>query len=351
MNVAHVPLAAMDALVTSGLSKAYGHRESPLHRPGWRPTGEVRALEDLTIAVHEGEIFGFLGPNGAGKSTTIRLLLGFLHPTSGSGSVLGLDIVRDSVAIRRRVGYLPGGIALIDSLSGERLLDYLGELTGRPSVRRAELLDRLELSARTLRRPVRDYSRGMRQKVGIIQALQHDPELAILDEPTEGLDPLMQRAFYAILDDLKAAGRTIFFSSHVLSEVERVCDRVAIVRRGRLVALQEVASLLERRKRNVELRAADGDVPELAGVAGVSGLGRAADGRLTCQLEGDVGPFLAALTGHRIMDLTIEPAHLEEAFLELYEDAEPNGGDAGRGAHGPSHADSADPTAPGALAR
>ena len=322
----------MDALTTTALTKRYGHRELPFHRPGSAAAGgEVRALEDLTIAVREGEIFGFLGPNGAGKSTTIRLLLGFLHPSAGSASVLGLDIVHDSVAIRGRVGYLPGGIALYDSLSGEKLLDYLGALTGRPPVRRAELLDRLELSARTLTRPVRDYSRGMRQKIGIIQALQHDPELAILDEPTEGLDPLMQRAFYGILDDLKAAGRTIFFSSHVLSEVERVCDRVAIVRRGRLVALQEVASLLERRKRNVELRATDSDEPALAGVAGVSGLARTADGRLTCQLEGDVGPFLAALAGHRITDLTIEPAHLEEAFLELYEDADPDGDDEATG--------------------
>ena len=127
-------------------------------------------------------------------------------------------------------------------------------MSGRPPVRRAELLDRLELSAATLRRPVRDYSRGMRQKVGVIQALQHDPDLAILDEPTEGLDPLMQYAFYAILDDLRRAGRTIFFSSHVLSEVERVCDRVAIVRQGRLVALEDIPTLLARRKRNVEMR-------------------------------------------------------------------------------------------------
>jgi ABC-2 type transport system ATP-binding protein len=313
----------MGALTTTSLTKVYGHTAARPHLPGRPVGGEVRALEDLTINVDEGEIFGFLGPNGAGKSTTIRLLLGYLHPTAGAASVLGLDIVRDSVAIRRRIGYLPGGIALYDSLSGERLLDYLGELTGRPSTRRAELLERLELSARTLRRPVRDYSRGMRQKIGIIQALQHDPELAILDEPTEGLDPLMQRAFYAILDDLKAAGRTIFFSSHVLSEVERVCDRVAIVRRGRLVALQDVASLLEHRKRNVELRASDGDLPVLDGVPGVSGIGRTADGRLTCQLEGDVGPFLAAIAGHPVTDLTIEPAHLEEAFLELYEEAEP----------------------------
>ena len=157
----------------------------------------------------------------------------------------------------------------------------------------------------------------MRQKLGIIQALQHDPELAILDEPSEGLDPLMQRAFYGILDDLRRDGRTIFFSSHVLSEVERVCDRVAIIRLGRLVALEEVPALLARRKRNVELRLG-GPPPELVGVAGVSDV-QAGDDWLTCHLEGDVGPFLAAIAGRVIHDLTIEPARLEEAFLEFYE--------------------------------
>jgi ABC-2 type transport system ATP-binding protein len=308
----------MDAIVTAGLTKRYGHRPRPIHLPGHGSAGEIKALEELSIDVHEGEIFGFLGPNGAGKSTMIRLLLGFLHPTAGSGAVFGLDIVRDSVEIRRRTGYLPGGIALYDTLTGERLLDYLVALTGRPPVRRAELCDRLELSRDTLRRLVRDYSRGMRQKIGIVQALQHDPELAILDEPTEGLDPLMQRAFYGILDDLKSAGRTIFFSSHVLSEVERVCDRVAIIRRGRLVALEDVDALLARRKRNVEMRV-QGAPPVLEGVAGVSNLA-VADGLVTCQLEGDVGPFLAAIRDSRIVDLTIEPAHLEEAFLELYHD-------------------------------
>ncbi len=158
----------------------------------------------------------------------------------------------------------------------------------------------------------------MRQKIGIVQALQHDPELAILDEPTEGLDPLMQRAFYGILDDLKSAGRTIFFSSHVLSEVERVCDRVAIIRRGRLVALEDVDALLARRKRNVEMRV-QGAAPVLEGVPGVSNVA-VSDGLVTCQLEGDVGPFLAAIRDSHIVDLTIEPAHLEEAFLELYHD-------------------------------
>jgi ABC-2 type transport system ATP-binding protein len=303
------------------LTKLFGQRRLPVRLPGHGGSTIVRALDDLSIEVNEGEIFGFLGPNGAGKSTTIRLLLGFLHPTAGSATVLGHDVVHDSVEIRRRIGYLPGGIALYDSLTGERLLDYLGDLTGRPPSRRAELCDRLELSEATLRRLVRDYSRGMRQKIGIIQALQHDPELAILDEPTEGLDPLMQRAFYGILEDLRSAGRTIFFSSHVLSEVERVCDRVAIVRRGQLVAVEDVEALLARRKRNVEMRMS-GPAPELEGVPGVSGVVVAADGRITCQLEGDMRPFLAAIAGAPITDLTIEPAHLEEAFLELYQDAE-----------------------------
>ncbi len=303
----------MDALKTEGLTKRYGRpRRGPI--PGG---ADVPALLDLSIRVNVGEIFGFLGPNGAGKSTTIRLLLGYLHPTAGRAEVLGLDSRTDSVRIRARVGYLPGGIALYDSMTGLDLLDYLGQLYGRAPVRRQELLDRLELSAQTLGRPVRDYSRGMRQKIGIVQALQHDPELAILDEPTEGLDPLMQRAFYDVLDELRAAGRTIFFSSHILSEVERVCDRVAIVRAGRLVALEDITALLARRKRHVELRV-HGRLPDLTRVTGVSGIS-AHDGLLTCQLEGDVGPFLAALAGVPVADLTIEPAHLEEAFLEFYE--------------------------------
>jgi ABC-2 type transport system ATP-binding protein len=294
----------LHAITTTGLTKHYG---------------PIRALDALDITVREGEIFGFLGPNGAGKSTTIRLLLGFLRPTSGEGRVLGLDSVRDSVAIRARIGYLPGGVALYDSLTGEEILDYLGELSGRPPVRRAELCDRLELSPHTLRRLVRDYSRGMRQKIGIVQALQHEPELAILDEPSEGLDPLMQRAFYDILDVLKNEGRTIFFSSHVLSEVERVCDRVAIVRRGRLVAVEEIAALLARRMRKVDMRLA-GTPPRLEDVPGVLNI-MIADGRLTCQVEGDIRPFLAAIVDAPIVDLTIEPAHLEDAFLELYKEA------------------------------
>ncbi len=301
----------MGVIATEGLTKHY--RTGGVLQPAGAP---VRALQDVTLDVREGEIFGFLGPNGAGKSTLIRLLLGFLHPTAGSARVLGLDAVRESVAIRSRVGYLPGGIALYDGLTGERHLDYLAELSRREPVLRTSLCERLELSARTLRRPIRDYSRGMRQKIGIVQALQHDPELAILDEPSEGLDPLMQRAFYDILDDRRRAGRTVFLSSHVLSEVERVCDRVAIVRAGRLVALEDVATLLRRRKRRVEVRF-DGPAPDLSAVDGVTEL-EVDDGLAAFALEGDPRPFLAALEGAPVADLLVEPARLEDAFLEFY---------------------------------
>jgi ABC-2 type transport system ATP-binding protein len=302
----------VDAVIrTIGLTKRFG---GP--RRLERSTASIEALVDLDLDIRPGEIFGFLGPNGAGKTTMIRLLLGYLHASRGSATVFGLDCARDSVAIRGRVGYLPGGIALYDTMTGQELLDYLCRLYRRPPVHRGMLAERLEMPAATLRRQVRDYSRGMRQKLGVIQALQHDPELAILDEPTEGLDPLMQRAFYDLLDGLKAAGRTIFFSSHVLSEVERVCDRVAIVRQGRLVGLQDVASLLASRKRHVEMRLT-GPPPRLDGVAGVSGI-HVGDGFLSCQLEGDPKPFLAAISGVAMSDLTIEPAHLEEAFLEFY---------------------------------
>jgi ABC-2 type transport system ATP-binding protein len=282
--------------------------------------GSVAALTDLTLEVRSGEIFGFLGPNGAGKSTMIRTLLGFLHPTSGGARVLGMDIVNESVEIRRLTGYLPGGIALYDSLTGEEVLDYLVALQGREPRLRAELCDRLELPGSVLRRKVRDYSRGMRQKIGVVQALQHDPELAILDEPTEGLDPLMQQAFYGILDDLRREGRSIFFSSHVLHEVERLCDRVAIIRAGRLMAIHDVGELLARRRRRVMLRWRGGapDASSLPGLEEVHVDGN----RVTGMLTGEVSAFVRAIASPSLEDLTIEPASLEEAFLEYYAPSE-----------------------------
>ena len=230
--------------------------------------------------------------------------------------MLGLDIVADSVEIRRRTGYLPGGIALYDSLSGADALEYLADLQGQGSTMRDELCDRLQLSASVLRRRVRDYSRGMRQKIGVIQALQHDPELAILDEPTEGLDPLMQHAFYALMDDQRAKGRTIFFSSHVLSEVERICDRVAIIRSGHLMALQDVDELLARRKRRSN-SAGVAWPPTSTGCPGWP-TSRSNGNRMRATLLGDVSGFVRAIASPSLEDLLIEPARLEDAFLEYY---------------------------------
>ena len=295
------PSARQAAIVARGLTKHYG---------------KVQALVDLTLEVPAGEIFGFLGPNGSGKSTMIRTLLGFLHPTSGSATVLGRDIETDSVAIRARTGYLPGGIALYDSLSGAATLDYLADLQDSNPIRREELCERLQMPASVLRRKVRDYSRGMRQKIGVIQALQHDPELAILDEPTEGLDPLMQYAFYSIMDDLREQGRTVFFSSHVLSEVERICDQVAIIRAGHLMALQHVSELLAHRKRKVELRWR-GMAPDLSSIPGLADVVVKGD-RMSATLLGEVAPFVRAVASPSLEDLIIEPARLEEAFLEYY---------------------------------
>ena len=291
-----------DAVIsTRGLTKHYG---------------SVEALTDLDLDVVRGEVFGFLGPNGAGKSTTIRTLLGFLHASSGRATVLGMDVVEESVEIRRLTGYLPGGVALYDSLTGHQVLDYLADLQGREPHRRAELVERLQMPEEDLRRKVRDYSRGMRQKIGVIQALQHDPELAILDEPTEGLDPLMQHAFYALLTDLRAEGRTIFFSSHILSEVERVCDRVGIIRKGRLMAVHEVRELLARRRRRVSIRWR-GVAPDPTTIPGLGNV--VVDGdRLFATLDGDVSEFVRAVASPSLEDLTIEPASLEEAFLEYY---------------------------------
>jgi len=277
--------------------------------------GSARGVDELTFEVSAGEVFGFLGPNGAGKTTTIRTMLDFIRPTSGTVRVLGMDPGLDGVAVRARVGYLPGELALYERLTGERYLRTFASL--REGVEWAfatSLADRLALD---LSRRIEDLSHGNKQKVGLVQAFMHRPDLLILDEPTQGLDPLVQQTFYLMLEQERSRGATVFLSSHVMPEVERVCDRVAIIRLGRLVALEEVPALLARRKRNVELRLG-GAPPSLADVPGVSEV-TTGDGWLTCRLEGDVGPFLAAIGGHAIHDMTIEPARLEEAFLEFYE--------------------------------
>ena len=298
------------AIQTRSLTKHYGKN------------GEIKALQSLNLEIRQGELFGFLGPNGAGKSTAIRTLLGFLHPTSGSASVLGLDVVKDSVEIRRRVGYLPSGFAVYDYMSGREYLDHMRELSGRPSLLRHRIMEALELSDAILKRPVRDYSRGMRQKIGVVQAMETDPELLILDEPSEGLDPLMQRSLQELLLERVALGRTVFFSSHLISEVERICNRVAIVRGGQLVALESVESLVRFRRRRIEALVARKPL-RLTASTGISNLKIEADGkvgfRISCDAEAAAIPaFIKRIQSAGLRDLLVEAASLEEAFMSYY---------------------------------
>jgi ABC-2 type transport system ATP-binding protein len=286
--------------------------------------GRHRGIIDLDLDVAPGEVFGFLGPNGAGKTTTIRLLLDFIRPTRGSVQVLGLDTRRDSIQIRRRVGYLPGELRLYDSLSGTELLAFFGHLRGGVDwawVR--ELAERFECD---ISREVRELSHGNRQKLGLIQAFMNRPDLLILDEPTTGLDPLMQQAFFRLMEELRAGGTTVFISSHVLPEVERLCDRVAMIAEGRLLTTERVDDLKRHALRSLELTFA-GPVPAAAfeGIDGVREL-TVEDARLRCRVIGSVNGLLKAASHFEVLNVSSQEPTLEEIFVALYarakEDAE-----------------------------
>ncbi|WP_055585621.1 ABC transporter ATP-binding protein [Peterkaempfera griseoplana] len=293
--------------------------------------GRATGVDRLTVTVETGEVFGFLGPNGAGKTTTLRTLTGLLRPTSGQVRVLGLDPVADHRRLAPRLGYLPGELRLYPELTGSQTLGLLGDLQGVPTPRRAELCERLALSAADLARPVREYSRGMKQKIGLVQALQHDPELVVLDEPSEGLDPLVQETFFALLKETAAAGRTVLLSSHVLPEVQRACGRVAIVRSGRLVTVQTVAALREARARRVRLVLEDGHGPRPLGAAEAwSPAWNRGEVRLLIPPEDLVSALRELLAALPVTDLTVEEAGLEEAFLDLYRAGEAGPGTTNR---------------------
>ncbi len=278
--------------------------------------GKVLALQALDLRVAEGDQFGFLGQNGAGKTTAIRILMGFLKATSGSAKVFGLDAWKDSVAIKARIGYLQDAGDLYNNLTGEEVLEYLGRLSRKDSrTRRRLLVDRFELSDAALKRKVKGYSRGMRQKVAIIQALQHEPDLMMMDEPTEGLDPLMQQTLFSLLAEVRKGGGTVFMSSHKLSEVEEVCNRVAIIREGSLVAFDEVRRLRERKVRRLEVEFRS--PPQELRSEGVQVTTR--DGnRWSFLVSGDINPILRELAGYELVDLVLEPTHLEDIFMDFY---------------------------------
>ncbi len=278
--------------------------------------GRHRGIIDLDLDVKQGEIFGFLGPNGAGKTTTIRLLLDLIRPTSGHAYVFGIETSFDPVAIHRRVGYLPGEFTLYDRLSGGETLAYFARLRGGVDPRyQRTLVERFELDPS---RTFREYSRGNKQKVGLIVALQHQPELLVLDEPTAGLDPLVQQSFFEILRETKREGRTVFLSSHILSEVEKSCDRVAIVREGRLARLDRVDALRDLATHYIELRFDQPVDPtpfgNLPGVSDVRSEGQA----IRMRVSGSVAPIVQAAAPLPLVDFVSREPSLEESFLAEY---------------------------------
>ncbi len=278
--------------------------------------GKSRGVEELTLTVDCGEVFGFLGPNGAGKTTTIRTLLDLHRPTSGSASIFGLDCQADSLAIRARSGNLAGDFSIAPELTGQRALSIAAAIRGVADLSRAsELADRFNAD---LTRPMHELSRGNRQKIGLILALFHEPQLLVLDEPTAGLDPLMQSEFLELIGEEQARGTTVFLSSHELSEVQAVCDRVAMIRDGRLIAIEDVGSMRDRALRHVTARFRDGAPPmDFSRIAGVTDVEQSA-GRLRCQVHGDVSALVSALAQAQVVDLEISRPSLDELFLEYY---------------------------------
>ncbi len=293
--------------------------------------GAVLANDDVTFDVERGEIFGYLGPNGAGKTTTIRTLLGFLSPTAGTARLLGHDVTDEGELLeaKQKLGYLPDSPAFDETATGREIIDLHGSIKG--DERSDELL---ELFEPPLDREVRDYSRGNVQKLGLVTTFMHDPELVILDEPTSGLDPLLQQRFTEFVRAECEQGLTVFFSSHILGEVRKLCDRVGIIRNGRLVTVEPVDSLLNRSGKLVRLHATE-SIPvhdlEIDGVhdlAAASDAGSSADDEYVFTFTGDVNDLLAALREYRLIDLSIEEAPLEEVFMRFYGDEdEAAGGD------------------------
>jgi ABC-2 type transport system ATP-binding protein len=278
--------------------------------------GSHRGIIDVDLVVNEGEAFGFLGPNGAGKTTTIRTLLDHIRPTSGQARIFGIVTTEDPVAIHKRIGYLPGEFSLYDKLTGGQTIDYFANLRGGvDGTYQADLIRRLDLDTS---RKFKEYSKGNKQKVGLIVALQHRPDLLMLDEPTSGLDPLVQQTFFDIIREAKSEGRTVFLSSHILGEVEKTCDRVGIIREGRLAKVDRVEALRDLAHHQVELRFA-GEVPVAAfsGLPGVSDVS-ADEHVLRMRVSGSITPVVREAARYELLDFVSREPSLEETFLAQY---------------------------------
>jgi len=272
--------------------------------------GKIKGVENLSFNVKKGEIFGFLGPNGAGKTTTIRTLLGYLNKTSGEAYIFGKNIEEDIVEIKREVGYIPGDLNIYGHLTGKQFLDYFSSLRNRDMTLLDELLEIFELP---LDRKVKGYSKGMKQKLGIVQAFMDDPEMVIMDEPTSGLDPLLQQRFYEFLHKQKKKGKTIFFSSHVLSEVDKICDRVGIIRAGNLVALEDVETLKSKSGKIIRLKIKE--KPET--FRGPKDM-KIKKGWIEFVTTDKVDKWIKEFSKYTVLDLDINDFSLEDIFIHYY---------------------------------
>jgi ABC-2 type transport system ATP-binding protein len=278
--------------------------------------GRYRGIHELNLRVEEGEVYGFLGPNGAGKTTTLRVLLDIIRPTAGRAAVFGLDCQKDGVQIRRRIGYIPGELKLYAQLRADEYFDMVARVSGAavdPAYRR-QLCERLELDPR---RPMRTYSRGNKQKAGLVAAFMRRPDLLILDEPTTGLDPLIQQHVLDLVREARAEGRTVFFSSHVLPEVQAVCDRAGIIRAGQIVATERVDRLIHSRLQRLRVRFERVPPPGTLQLPGVTEVSRAGD-RLSLEVRENLNEFLAQAVAFGVLEIENEQVSLEEVFMAYY---------------------------------
>jgi ABC-2 type transport system ATP-binding protein len=284
------------ALEVNGLTKTYK---------------DLKAVDNLSFNIRVGEIFGLLGPNGAGKTTTIRTLLGYLHPTLGTASIFGKDIKKDIKEIKREVGYIPGDLNIYGHQTGRQFLDYFAALRNREMILLDELLEIFDVP---LDKKLKGYSKGMKQKIGIIQAFMDDPDMVIMDEPTSGLDPLLQQKFYDFLMEQKKKGKTMFLSSHILSEVDRVCDRVGIIKEGKLIALEDVETLKSKRGKIIRLKIKE-DPETFKGPNDM----KIEDGWIEFVALDDIGLWVKKFSEYTVLDLVINDFSLEDIFIHYYE--------------------------------
>ena len=281
--------------------------------------GKIQAVNGISMSVEHGEIFGFLGPNGAGKTTTIRCMLDVIRPTRGTIRILGLDAQRDKLPLHQYIGYLPGDVHLPGQMTGKQIINYFSRLQGSEPVLLKDLVARFDVE---MKRPLKGYSKGMRQKIGIVLAFMCDPQVLILDEPTSGLDPLLQKVFNEFLLEEQARGKTIFMSSHIMSEVEKVCHRIAVIRKGELVTVEEVETLREKAGQRVTVEFGDPVTEEeLTRIPGVS-MVKKSNGHYQFNVSGSMDPLIKALSRHEVIRLQVEEAPLEEVFLKFYEEPE-----------------------------